>query len=99
MLDMPLDGPALMLGDNNSVVLYTTMPNSVLKKKHSVCSYHHVCEAIVTKSVKFMHIPSESNYADILTKALSSTAFHDLVKPLLFRNPPHYDENWQLTKS
>ena len=99
MLGVPLDGLALMLGDNNSVVLKTTMPNSVLKKKHSACSYHRVCEAVAAKIVKFTHIPSESNYADILTKALPSGAFHDLVKPLLFRNPLHYDENWQLTKS
>ena len=42
MLGRPLDGPALMLGDNNSVVLNTTMPSSVLKKKHSACSYHRV---------------------------------------------------------
>ena len=99
MLGVPLDGPALMLGDNNNVVLNTTMPNSVLKKKHSACSYHHVCEAIAAKIVKFMHIPSESNYANILTKALPLVSFHDLVKQLLFRNLPHYNEDWQLTKS
>ena len=93
MLSVPLDRPALMFGDNNSVVLNTTMPNLVLKKKHSNCSYHHVCEAIAAKIVKFTHIPLESNYTDILTKALPLAAFRDLVKPLLFRNLPHYNEN------
>ena len=34
MLGVPLDGPALMLGDNMSVVLNTTVPSSVLRKKH-----------------------------------------------------------------
>ena len=33
-LGVPLDGPALMLGNNLSVVLNTTVPSSVLKKKH-----------------------------------------------------------------
>ena len=32
-LGVKLDGPALMLGDNMSVVLNTTVPSSVLKKK------------------------------------------------------------------
>ena len=31
MMGVPFDGPALMLGNNNSVVLNTTMPNSMLK--------------------------------------------------------------------
>ena len=87
MMGVPLDGPALMLGDNNSVVLNTTMPNSVLKKKHNACAYHRVREAIAAGIVKFSHIRSEMNYADILTKSLSSNDFHTLVKPLLFRVP------------
>ena len=81
------DGPAMMLGDNNSVVLNCTMPSSVLKKKHSACSYHQIREAIAGKIIKFAHIPSEMNYADILTKPLSGQAYYRLVKPLLFRVP------------
>ena len=32
MLGVPIDGPTLLLGDNMSVVLNTTVPSSVLKK-------------------------------------------------------------------
>ena len=39
MLGVPIDGPALMLGDN-SVVLNTTFPSSQLKKKHNAICYH-----------------------------------------------------------
>ena len=81
------DGPALMLGDNNSVVLNCTMPSSVLKKKHNAVAYHRVRKAIAAGIVNFAHIPSEMNYADILTKPLDSTSFHRLVKKLLFRVP------------
>jgi hypothetical protein len=35
-LGVALDGPALMLGDNMSVVLNATVSSSVLKKKHNV---------------------------------------------------------------
>jgi hypothetical protein len=34
-LGVALDGPELMLGDNTSVVLNTTMPSIVLKRKHN----------------------------------------------------------------
>ena len=71
------------------VVLNTTMPSSVLKKKHCAVSYHKIREAIAAGIVKFSHINTEDNYADILTKPLSPKAFRSLVDPLLFRNPPN----------
>jgi hypothetical protein len=48
-LGVALDGSALMLGDNMSVVLNTTVPSSVLKKKHNAIAYHRVREAIAAR--------------------------------------------------
>ena len=76
-----------MLGDNNSVVLRCTMSNSVLKKKHNTMSWHSVREAIAGGMMKFVHIPSKMNCADILTKPLPGPQFRELVDPLLFRQP------------
>ena len=87
MLGVPLDGPALMLGDNMSVVLNTTLPSSVLKKKHCAISYHRVREAIAAKILRFAHVPSPENIADIATKPLGNAAFHALIKNYLFRTP------------
>jgi hypothetical protein len=42
-LRVPIDGPVLLLGDNKSVVLNTSVPSSILKKKHYTCAYHRVC--------------------------------------------------------
>ena len=81
------DGAALMLGDNNSVVLNCTMPSSVLKKKHNAAAYHRVHEAIAAEIVKFSHIPSEMNYADLLTKPFPGPTHYNLIKPLMFRVP------------
>ena len=67
MLGVKPDGEALLQGDNNSVVLNYTMPNSVLKKKHAACSYHQVREAIAVGIMKFAHIPSKYSYTGILT--------------------------------
>jgi len=50
MMGVEPDGPALMLADNNSVVLNCTMPSSVLMKKHNTRAYHRVCEAIAGKN-------------------------------------------------
>ena len=88
MLGVPLEGPALMLGDNMSVVLNTTVPSSPLKKKHQACNFHRIREAIAAKVIRFAHIDSEKNYADTLTKPLPPAAHQALVKPWLFRQPP-----------
>ena len=87
MMGAEPDGPALLLGDNNSVVLNCTMPSSVLKKKASACSYHRVREAIASGVMRFAHITSDKNYADILTKPVPGPQYRELVRPLLFRVP------------
>jgi len=47
MLGIPVDMPVLLLGDNLSMLMNTTVPSSVLKKKHQAINYHciHKCVA------------------------------------------------------
>jgi len=40
MLGVPLDGPANILVDNDSIIKNTTIPESVLQKKHNAICYH-----------------------------------------------------------
>ena len=54
-----MEESALMLGDNKSVVLNTSMPSSVLKKKHYTVSYHKICKMIACKVLRFVSIKSE----------------------------------------
>ena len=91
MLGVPIKGPTMMYGDNNSVVLNTTVPSSVLKKKHNAIAYHRVREAIAAGIITFTHVRSEENYADVLSKPLSHEKFHNLVRPFLFRKPSHIE--------
>ena len=86
-LGVDFKGPTLMLGDNMSVVLNTSVPSCVLKKKHNAIAYHRLREAIAAKVMRFTYIMSEENAGYILTKPLSNNKFHHLVKKWLFRVP------------
>ena len=87
MLGVQIDGSALMLGDNKSVVINTTIPSSVLKKKHCAIAYHRIREAVAARAIRFCHVDSNVNVADVLTKPLPNPVFHTLIKPFLFRAP------------
>jgi hypothetical protein len=86
-LGVDLDGPALMLGDNMSVALNTSVPSSILKKNHNTIAYHHVQEAIAAKVMRFAYVKSDENVSDILTKPLSNENFYYLVENWLFHVP------------
>ena len=98
MLGVRLEGPALMLGDNMSVILNTTLPSSQLKKKHNAIAYHRTREAIAARVLRFAHTSSEENYADCLTKALPAPKFQPLVRPLLFRQPKNFSSTTTVEK-
>ena len=55
--------------------------------KHNAIAYHRVQEAIAARIVRFCHVDTQVNLADVLTKPLHNDDFHRLVKPILFRNP------------
>ena len=46
MFGVPIDGPANVFGDNQSVINNATIPESPLKKKHVAICYHRVREAV-----------------------------------------------------
>ena len=87
MLGVPLEETSLLIGDNMSVILNTTLPSSMLKKKHNAIAYHRVREAIAAKIINFAHIDSKLNVADILTKPLTSELFQSCLKNYMFRKP------------
>jgi hypothetical protein len=97
MLGVEIDGPAMMFGDNNAVIISTLIPSSQLKKKHNACAFHRIRECVAMQVIDFMHIPSVDNLADVLTKPLGGTTFHRLVGHMLFRrhNLLAYRAAWQ----
>jgi hypothetical protein len=96
MLGVPVDGHALMLGDNASVIASTTIPSSPLRKKHNAVAYHRVREAIAAGIIKFAKIDSKDNLSDCLTKPLGPDDFLRLVKRVLFRTPTSSESGFEL---
>ena len=82
-MGVPLDGPAWLFGDNESVVKSSTIPASTLNKRHNALSYHTIRLAISANIIKFRHIPGNVNISDMLTKHLEPCALEPLVKPWL----------------
>ena len=83
-LGVPIIGKSYLFGDNSSVVTSSTIPHSVLKKRHNALNYHRVCEAIAAKIFAFFHIGGDNNPADILSKHNGYPKAWPMVKPLLF---------------
>ena len=44
---------AYMFGDNKIIVMNSTIPQSILNKRHNMLSYHRVREAIAAKILEF----------------------------------------------
>ena len=84
MMGIPLDGPANVFCDNNSVVTNSSYPESTLKKKHISICYHLVREACAAGQIRVTYEKSEFNLADVITKIMSGIAKMQSVKMILY---------------
>ena len=84
MFGVSVHGPSWLFGDNKSVVTSSTIPHSSLNKRWNALSYHKVRKAVASGFVRFEHIPTNDNPADILTKPLPWHKARIHVEPLLF---------------
>ena len=87
MLGCDVKGPVrLLVGDSRSMVQNCALMSSQLKKKHNAITFHRVREAVAVKITRLGYVDSNSNLADICTKALNGTKLHGITKRLLFRS-------------
>jgi hypothetical protein len=82
-LGIPIRVKTYMFGDKQSVVTCSTLPHSLLNKRQNALSCHRVQEAIAAKILGFIHIRSESNPADVLSKHCGFPQMWPHVKPFL----------------
>jgi len=84
MMGVPLDGPANVLVDNDSVVKNSTIPSSTLQRKHNSIFYHCVRESVAAGILQIAYIPSSENLADMFTKILGARNLKDFCSKLLY---------------
>jgi hypothetical protein len=67
---VPLDGPADVYGDNQSVINSAQRPEVTLSKKHNAIAYHKCREAVASEMIRVAYESTDTNLADLLTKTL-----------------------------
>ena len=84
MMGVDLDGPCNVFCDNNAVVLNSSNPESVLKKKHAAVNYHRVREAVAAGTIRIAKEDTATNIADILTKCLPGPKLREHAQRILW---------------
>ena len=83
MMGIPVEGPSYIFGDNKSVLVNSSKPDSVLKKKSVSIAYHFVREGSAADEWRISYVESTKNVADLLTKPLSNEKRMKLIKRIL----------------
>ena len=73
MFGVPIDGPADVFCDNQSVVINVSIPSYVLNKKHNYICYHIFREAHTAGAIRVGWISGDYNKSDIGTKTTIPT--------------------------
>jgi hypothetical protein len=84
MFGILIAGPARIFCDNQGVVKNTSVPESVLSKKHNAVNYHAVREAAAAKILVVGREDGTTNLADLFTKSLRGEKWKTLLSSLLF---------------
>ena len=82
MLGVPLKDKAYVYGDNLSVIINVSIPESVLKKKTHACYFHFIRELCAASLMSLHKVNSKENRADTLTKSFSGGPFYHLMKSI-----------------
>jgi hypothetical protein len=84
MFGIPIAGPARVFCDNQGVVKNTSVPESVLSKKHNAVNYHAVREAAAARILIVGKEDGTTNLADLFTKSLTGDKRKALLSSILF---------------
>ena len=70
MMGIPINGPCYVYGDNNSVLVNSSQPDSTLKKKSNSIAFHHVREGCARDEWRCTYVHTNDNHSDLQTKPL-----------------------------
>ena len=83
MFGIPVEEPAYMYGDNQSVLSGSTRPESTLKKKAQSIAFHFFREVYAVDEWRTTYINTSENISDLMTKPLSGEKWWQLVRMLM----------------
>ena len=86
MFGVPINGSTSVFCDNKSVVTNSSVPSSVLSKKHNSICYHRVREAQAAGTLQVGWIEGEYNKSDLMTKTTLSTSRRHALTSSIFTN-------------
>ena len=84
MFGIPIDGPADVFCDNQSVVRASSTPETTLSKKHNAICYHKVRESAAAGTIRVAKEDTKSNLADLFTKQLPGDRRYMLLQSILY---------------
>jgi len=70
MFGIPVEGPAFIIGDNQSVLVNSSMHESTIKKKSQIITFNFICEGYARDEWRTSYIHTSLNVADLMTKPL-----------------------------
>ena len=79
MFGIPIEGPTNVFCDNEAVFKNTTIPESILKKKHNSICYHRCREAVAASVMKVAKEGTLTNITDLFTKPLMQSVREGLL--------------------
>ena len=82
-LGVKVTKPTNILRDNRSIILNSTMPSLLLKKKYINIVYHKIRKATAAGIVHPLKTKSNYNFTDICTKAQTRKTYATLVQGMM----------------
>ena len=70
-------------GDNNAVIINTSVPELTLKKKHHSINYNYVRESVAAGVVQIFKVDTGSNLADLFTKLVNRVTRKEIIGKIL----------------
>ena len=72
-----------IFGENNAVIINTSVPESTLKKKHQLINYNYVRESIAAGIFLILKVDTGSNLADLFTKLVDRVKKKEIIQKIL----------------
>ena len=72
-----------IIGDNNAVIINTSVPESTLKKMHHSINYNYVRESIVAGIFLIFKVDTGSNLTDLFTKMVDRVKRKEIIQKIL----------------